>query len=493
MIEEFVDQLICLLADSDPAIVRHALKDIEKQPFDSIGGPLEEALEYIIEEVIPELVQLILSQTESKGSDYGREAFERILIHKRAAVRQCLILSRGEEYLRGSGDKIFALLEREDSPEVLASALSLVDMECLSEPIIDSVTRLVSHMDSRVRANAVEAMERLGVQPDPELVTLLLQDPSPRVKANIIKLKWSSEQERMEAIVLEELKSSDIKRQRCALYLLGVLSPFKDVASILVNELNDENIARRALVVKGLSKIDSPLDYIEIAGAYLRETDPHISENIEAILCRISRNDDRHRVFEYLHSVVKNDEQPFEHRWRAANVFSHIGGDNYLSYVKECLLIDSEELQVAAITGLSQGIEKGAAPQKDALTDTDTDTDNSANMEIDQATRDEIKSILTRLKHSPYERVSAQALLELCYLGCLPPVENLIEMAQSRNLFVLRCGALALSRFGTVDTLSVLLDSYRRITGQVIISDEEAAVKSLLLSAIENIRNREER
>lgn len=462
MSEEFLEQLICLLTDDNEDIVRHALKDIEKHDGSSTASALESALDYIEEGVLPELVSIIMGRAESLGPDSGKECFLTMIGHHRSAVRHHLILGAGSKYIENDSSKLLHLLKEESSPAVLASLITLVEKDCSSEEICLQIEKLVAHIDSRVRANAVEALDRLSIRPDEKIVEPLLQDSSPRVKANAIKLCWPYEPERMEKIVLGELKSLDVKRQRCALYLLGVLSPIDDVATILAAELSDDNPDCRALAAKGLSKLAGPLDYEPIAQACLRETESSIIKELELILCKAAENGNCTAILDYLFSVV-DASTDINLRISAAELLSRIGGTHSLPYIQRCIKLQIEELSVAAIFGLSQ-------------------VESPLVIDILKELADHSKGLL-----------SARALLELCFAGEIPPMERLMELVSSKDLRVLSCGALALARYGTLDTLSILVEAYRRITAQVIITDEESEIKSELLAAIESIRSREER
>ena len=74
-----------------------------------------------------------------------------------------------------------------------ASILSAIGrLACPEDPIQDILAQALADKDSRVRANAVETIEHLGITGSGKFLLPLLADADNRVRANVLKALWNS-------------------------------------------------------------------------------------------------------------------------------------------------------------------------------------------------------------------------------------------------------------------------------------------------------------
>ncbi|HNY11829.1 MAG TPA: tetratricopeptide repeat protein [Candidatus Wallbacteria bacterium] len=90
---------------------------------------------------------------------------------------------------RSKIDKLFADMAAETSPLVKSIIVSVLGKLC-DEKHVDRILELTTDADTRMVANAVEALENIGSEKAIEPLTLLLFHEDSRVKANVCKALW---------------------------------------------------------------------------------------------------------------------------------------------------------------------------------------------------------------------------------------------------------------------------------------------------------------
>ena len=132
MSDEFLKQLICLLRDDDEEIARHSLKDIirydqcELEYYKEVFPILEEALDYVAESVLPDLITVVLGFADGLKINFQALCLK-LLENKRSAVRHCFLQKYGYDFLHSEPPLFSKLLSLEKTPAVLASMLSFID------------------------------------------------------------------------------------------------------------------------------------------------------------------------------------------------------------------------------------------------------------------------------------------------------------------------------------------------------------------------------
>ena len=227
-VKELIEQLLGLLRDDDENIVRHAVETLREHRCEEVSKALGESLDYVPKSTLTEVIQALLEQ-EPWNTDKGRRRLlEFLLSHKRLAVRSTASVVLRDELRKSDSSVLAECLRKEESPELLVELLDAVGhgYELLSP----SLEELLHHMDKRVRSKAVDGLSKLGKELPSDQLEVLMSDPSNKVRASAVKLRWMRERQSMKDLVLADLGGVDLKRQRCAIYLLGQLKPFDEAA-----------------------------------------------------------------------------------------------------------------------------------------------------------------------------------------------------------------------------------------------------------------------
>ena len=97
----------------------------------------------------------------------------------------------------------------EAPPRLKACILSSLSRLARSgDPISDVIASAIGDPDPRVRANAVEAVERLKLPATTRMLAPLLEDEDNRVRANVLKALWDTHDRARLAIVLREMAAN---------------------------------------------------------------------------------------------------------------------------------------------------------------------------------------------------------------------------------------------------------------------------------------------
>ena len=357
-VEEFLEQLLGLLRDDDENIVRHAIVALREHKSEEVVKALEEALVDVQEEVLADLVEALLEQEPWCLEGGRRRLLEKLLANERAAVRFTGVSMLSTELHDGDSETIEKSLEKEDNSEVIATLLRVVDERF---PSMDKlIERFLHHVDERVRANAVEALGKLGRPLPEDQLETLMADPSNRVRANVVLLRWETERDEMKELVLKELEATDVKRQRCALFLLGKLRPFEEAADLLCKRLVDSSIHIRRLACRGLLNLDGPISAKPLVDAFIVEQDGEVREQLAEVLG--SHRTDTGAALELLSQQLTDGELDPEQRALAARGVAEIGTEKALPHIKKAILDDDARVRANAVEGMARwgGVEAQA-------------------------------------------------------------------------------------------------------------------------------------
>ncbi len=178
-------------------------------------------------------------------------------------------------------DKLFNDIESEDNPLIRAIIVTVLGKLC-DEKHITRIIALTEHTDSRIVANAVEALEFINSEKSIEALTKLLFHEDSRVKANVCKALWkfSGTKKDIGLMVmgrLKELVSSDKPWIRSsAIYVLSEIK--NDEAIKLIKECkNDpEKIIKdqASEILKKIGVTDPPPAAANINKADIEELPP---------------------------------------------------------------------------------------------------------------------------------------------------------------------------------------------------------------------------
>jgi HEAT repeat protein len=244
------------------------------------------------------------------------------------------------------------------------------------------------------------------------------------------------------------------------------LTPFENVGEILLNELGDANVSKRRLVARCLMNISDRIDYCRLAELWLKEDDAEVAGQVESIF-KLLDDENSLIVVTYLLEKFGGVDRNYFLMKRIATLVSSLAAsvnDSKLavSFIKRLTLLAVPTVLVEAVRGLS-------AVQSE-----------------------EMKALLLDLSSSDSELIRAAALLELSFTDYDVPQDKLTALLTSQSLEVVKYGALALAKRGTCETLSALVEAHRKFMSQVLATDSDLEVRSILQNAIEIVRGREE-
>lgn len=202
---------------------------------------------------------------------------------------------------------LLALFTSTTGSRLKASILSAVGrLARARDPIQDVLAQALGDPDSRVRANAVEVIERLKIPSSGRLLVPLLADADNRVRANVLKALWTSHDRRTLAQTLHGMVDNTNPWMRASAAFVLQHIDIDDRIRILGQLSTDPDPVVQNAAWRGLSSFSDP-DCIPPWLSYLfrhRDVDPepifskieHLGEPaITAILAWEARHKDMRR------------------------------------------------------------------------------------------------------------------------------------------------------------------------------------------------------
>lgn len=115
------------------------------------------------------------------------------------------------------------LYHADTNPRIKACIVTAVSRLALPEDnIVDFLTHALREDDARVRANAIEAIEKLDLPDVTRLLLPMLKDEDNRVRANVIKALWTKDDQGRLLEVLKEMASdANPWMKSSAVFVLG--------------------------------------------------------------------------------------------------------------------------------------------------------------------------------------------------------------------------------------------------------------------------------
>ncbi len=115
------------------------------------------------------------------------------------------------------------LYHSDTNPRIKACIVTAVSRLALPEDnIVDFLTQALREDDARVRANAIEAIEKLDLPDVTRLLLPLLKDEDNRVRANVIKALWTKDDQGRLLEVLKEMACDENPWMKSsAVFVLG--------------------------------------------------------------------------------------------------------------------------------------------------------------------------------------------------------------------------------------------------------------------------------
>ncbi len=221
---EHIDELAAQLASEDEDIVYNSLKAL---------GEIEDAaassqIMALFKHKNPELVALAAETLGLIGDPTNLGAIRNL--YKKdtnARVKACIVTA--------------------------VSRLALPD-----DDIVDFLTRALHEEDSRVRANAIEAIEKLDLPDVARLLLPMLKDEDNRVRANVIKALWNKDDQSKLLEMLKEMASDENPWMKAsAIFVLDKVK-IPGRSELLAIMAQDEHPQIRQNARDAIFRIDSP-------------------------------------------------------------------------------------------------------------------------------------------------------------------------------------------------------------------------------------------
>lgn len=182
----------------------------------------------------------------------------------------------------GTAENLVSMLNKETSVKIRASIIAIIGERGMTD-MIAAVKEHLSFDDDRVRANAVEAIQKIGSEEDIVDLFPLIDDPNNRVKANVMTALWKlGKFYRIEKIA-EMLGSENALMRSSAVYALGEIKSVECIR-LLEKHLGDSSNIVRKNIITSLKKIQNA-DSLSLLIRCLNEKDPELNDYLyETIL-----------------------------------------------------------------------------------------------------------------------------------------------------------------------------------------------------------------
>ncbi|MBI3893943.1 MAG: HEAT repeat domain-containing protein [Candidatus Wallbacteria bacterium] len=136
-------------------------------------------------------------------------------------VRLYAIESLGNMQVKSANPRLRACIKQEANHQVVATALLAVARTGSGDESTRIVVDFLKHDDSRVRANAIEALEYIFTRQSVSHIASCLRDPDHRVRANAVKAIWKFGELRVVTTLHGMLSSARPEERRSGAYALG--------------------------------------------------------------------------------------------------------------------------------------------------------------------------------------------------------------------------------------------------------------------------------
>ncbi len=216
------------LAKSSNIDAYEPLKNLLKQRNAPLKSHIKQALASIendIKSMNAELYEKLMNreENESKSGAVNYEILEKYLDDEEVKNRMGVVSACGKY---GRDEKIETLLierlSKEEHPFVIATIVINLG-RCGSPGTRDIIADFLKHGDERVRANSVEGLENLDDSSIIPLLLPLINDESPRVRANVAKALCKFEPELVKTNIIGMLESGDEQLAESARFALEAM------------------------------------------------------------------------------------------------------------------------------------------------------------------------------------------------------------------------------------------------------------------------------
>ncbi len=153
-------------------------------------------------------------------------------------VRLYAIESLGNMKVKAANPRLRACLKQESNHQVIATSLLAVARTGAGDESTRLIVDFLKHEDSRVRANAIEALEHVFTRQSVTHIATCLRDPDHRVRANAVKAIWKFGELRVVTTLHGMLSSSRAEERKSGAYALG------EIGTLMSAILTTQSIGR---------------------------------------------------------------------------------------------------------------------------------------------------------------------------------------------------------------------------------------------------------
>ncbi|MBI3039941.1 HEAT repeat domain-containing protein [bacterium] len=214
-------------------------------------------------------------------------------------------------------DILVNLLEKENNGNVFATAI--LGLGEFKQPIlIGYLQHSLLHSESRIRANAIEALGKFEFHQVREIVFPFLKDPSNRVQANVISIFFQAGHGNEVPKHLRKLLDSGNRWERASgSWIAGKFRLFETVER-LIELLHDDEAVVTDRAAWALGEIKSPKTFGALVNSYFKASPWALSNIIKAISCTATISD-----IPVLLSLFKQEQDPAL-KAKFINIFSSL-------------------------------------------------------------------------------------------------------------------------------------------------------------------------
>lgn len=184
--------------------------------------------------------------------------------------------------LEPSCNVLINLLESEDNNNVFATALLSLG-KYRKQALVAYFQHSLLHTESRIRANAIEALGQLPFPMIEEIVTPFLRDPSNRVKANVMSIFYENALGSRITTELERFMVSPNRWERSSGAWLAGTFRIKESVQKLIQMLSDEENVVAVRSAWAIGKIRAPNSFNGLTAAYTGATQWALTHFIRAM------------------------------------------------------------------------------------------------------------------------------------------------------------------------------------------------------------------
>lgn len=145
----------------------------------------------------------------------------------------------GEHGWKGSLDYLVRMLDREDNNYVIATLIKVIGKQAQPKTI-DFIRPYLSYTDSRIRANAVDALSHFDEERIFDIIAPHLSDPDKRVCANAVRAIWKFNPAKSLMKLEDLIRDDSASVRRSVLFVLDEIEDLR-IRKIVKIALSDED------------------------------------------------------------------------------------------------------------------------------------------------------------------------------------------------------------------------------------------------------------